>query len=134
MWKALLNKYFLGGLLIVVLLGFLAWQEMRYKDTLLTLQATENSLQTASQELVATQVRLEASSKEIDRINSLRVTAESITKDVAVQLKASRERERILKDSLSVLKKEYKDVEEYLNTNVPDVLADRLRKRPASKD
>lgn len=128
MWKMFLNKYFLGGLLVVGLLAILTMQELRYKNTLLTLQDTENSLSAVSQELVQASSQLEASQAELNRQIAIANKSERISKDVAIQVKSLRGENNTLKQSISVLKKEAEDVKEYLDSIVPDSVSNSLRK------
>ncbi len=127
MWKMFLNKYFLGGLLIVGLLAILTMQELRYKNTLLTLQDTENSLSAVSQELVQASSQLEASQAELERQIAIASKSQRVSKEVAIQARSLRLENNTLKQSISVLKKEAEDVKEYLNSIVPDSVSNSLR-------
>jgi ABC-type uncharacterized transport system permease subunit len=119
--------YFLGGLVLIGLLGILTMQELRYKDTLLTLQATENSLSGVSQELLQASLELEASKAELERQIAIANKSQRVAKDVAVQVNILRGENTTLKQIINVLKKENEDVKEYLNSNVPDSISNSLR-------
>ena len=123
MWR----MYFLGGLVLIGLLGILTMQELRYKDTLLTLQATENSLSGVSQELLQASLELEASKAELERQIAIANKSQRVAKDVAVQVNILRGENTTLKQIINVLKKENEDVKEYLNSNVPDSISNSLR-------
>ena len=119
--------YFLGGLVLIGLLGILTMQELRYKNTLLTLQATENSLSGVSHELLQASLELEASKAELERQIAIANKSQRVAKDVAVQVNILRGENTTLKQSINVLKKEKEDVKEYLNSNVPDSISNSLR-------
>lgn len=127
MLKLLTNKWVLGGGVIVILLGVLALQELRYKNTLITLQGTKNSLSTASQEL--SEALLNVASMEDQLKHQIEATkkAQQITKSVATELNNVRADNKSLKQSINDLQKENEDVKEYLNTVVPVSVVDRLR-------
>ena len=127
MWKAYLNQYTVGLAILIVLGAIIAMQELRYKETLLTLQGTQNSLHSVSQELVEASSQVDSLSFQLKQKEHLATTSQQLTKDVAEQLRASREENRRLRDSISILKKENEDVALYLNTIVPIDIADRLR-------
>ena len=127
MWKLLANKWMLGASVIVVLGAIIAWQELRYKDTLLSLQGKENALLRSSESLTALSSKYADQQLELIRYKEVAERSQRVSKDVAVQVKALRQENTMLKDNISVLKKENEDVQIYLNTNVPDSVSNSLR-------
>ncbi len=126
MIKLLMNRWFLGGITLVVLLGSLAWQEIRYKESLLIIQEKESALQKTSQELLQATFSLDQAKVEIQRQIELRVVSERINKDNVESLNKLRSENSLLKNSIEILKED-EDVEEYLGTVVPDSIINRLR-------
>lgn len=121
------NKWVWIGLVMIGLTGYTAVLKLSYASLELTHQDTLHSLQTVSHQLSQAQTTIASQELEQAKLIRARELDGELSSKVLNELNTLKQDNITLKQSIQILKKEEPQVEEYLNTVIPQSIVDRLR-------
>jgi hypothetical protein len=115
-----MNKYYWFGSLLLVLLVYLGYQELRYKDLKLTLVNVQNEAQTLEDQLTRTLTRNQELLKQV-------AVSDSVIKGYQSKVRQLESSRVLVNQEIEILKNEDEDVNQVLSIKLPVSLLNRLQ-------
>jgi cell division protein FtsB len=115
-----MNKYYWFGSLLLVLLVYLGYQELRYKDLKLTLVNVQNEAQTLEDQFTRTLTRNQELLKQV-------AVSDSVIKSYQSKVRQLESSRVLVNQEIEILKNEDEDVNQVLSIKLPVSLLNRLQ-------